>query len=149
MTQGPEQQAEANDAVADVVRGRRDRVTGRASRGFASREHQGDDQRGLDDRDREREDQGAEWLADPKRDDLGMMHGRENCRDQGDDEGEQRPAERRNMASSMAQPAIGKTMLQSGVLWNRPAIGACRSGFRAVLVRVQLLAAATSFWYFA
>ena len=72
-----------------------DRVAGQRARGFAAREHQCDDQRGLDDGDREREDQRAEGLADPKRDDLGMVHGRENRGDQGDDdEGEQRPAER-------------------------------------------------------
>ena len=45
-------------------------------------DHQGDDQADLDDGHRDGQDQGAERLADPVRDDLGVVHGGQHRRDQ-------------------------------------------------------------------
>ncbi len=90
-----EQEAQADDAIADDHHGCENGVAGQRARCLAARKHQRDDQRGLDGRDCEREDQRAERLADPERDDLGMMHSHENRGDQcNEDEREECPAER-------------------------------------------------------
>ena len=95
MAQGTEQQAKAHHAIADDHHGREYRVAGQRARSLAAGEHQCDDQRGFDHGHGEREDQGAEGLADTQRNHLGVMDRRENRNEQGhDDDTEQQPVER-------------------------------------------------------
>ena len=61
-----------------------EKIVSRGSVGLfgAAGEHHRDDQRDLDHRDRDREDQRAERLADAMRDDLGVMHRRQHRADE-------------------------------------------------------------------
>lgn len=77
------QQAQPDDAVADDHHCGEHRVA-RQSGGVAlAAEHDGHDQRHLDDRHGQGEDQGAEGFSDTVRNGLGMVHRREHGRDQG------------------------------------------------------------------
>ena len=74
------QQAHADKAVADDHDGRKHRVA-REARGLrAAAEHDRDDERHLDHGHGDGEHEGAERLADPMGDDLGVIHRREHRR---------------------------------------------------------------------
>jgi hypothetical protein len=78
VVQRPHQHADADDAGGDQHHRGIDGVArqGRLVAAAAGGEHHRQDQRHLDDRDRERQHQRAERLAHPVRDHLGMVHGR-------------------------------------------------------------------------
>ena len=76
--QRPEQQGQPQDAVDGDHHGGEDGVARQGRRLVTAREHQRDDERDLDDRDRHGEDEGAEGLTDPVGHDLGVVHGRQN-----------------------------------------------------------------------
>ena len=94
------EQAQANEAVADDHD-----CASRWCRARASHcpppaaQHHGQDQRRLDDGDRDREDERSERLADAVRDNLRVMHGRQHRTDQ------QRRAERRAAPGRAAPPS--------------------------------------------
>ena len=93
VAQRAEQHAGADHAVGDDHDGRVHRVARERGLVLAAGEHHRDDQRRLDRGDGQREDERAERLADPVRDDLGVMHGGDDGADQRDAAGgaEQRP----------------------------------------------------------
>ncbi len=78
----------------------------RASPAFsAAAEHDGDDQRHLDDRHRDGQHERAERLADPVGDDLGVIDGGEHGSDQdGAREGRNRPRRHRQRPSAADRP---------------------------------------------
>ena len=79
----------------------------RASAAFASPhgEHHRDDQRDLDHRDRDREHQRAVRFADPVRDDLGVMDGREHgAAEARRDDDEEAPAGQPDRDGQRARP---------------------------------------------
>ncbi len=82
VTQRPDQQAQADQAVADDHDGGKDRVAGQRGLVRAARQHDRDDQRYLDDRDGEGQHEGAEGLADAVRHDFRMVY----CRNHGTDQ---------------------------------------------------------------
>ena len=79
------QQAQADDAVEDDHDRGEYGVPGEGAGGLAAGEHHRDDQRDLDDRHRQREDQRAERFAYPVGDDLGVVDGRDDAATQADD----------------------------------------------------------------
>jgi hypothetical protein len=89
---GADQQGQAEQAVTGDHHGGEDGVAGQRLGLLAAADHQGDDERDLDDRDGHREDQGTERLADPVGDDLGVVDGGEHGRaeQQGDDHHQRR-----------------------------------------------------------
>ena len=74
VAKAPDQQAQADHAVADDHYRRIDGIAGDGSAELAVRQHHGENQGGLDDRNGQRKDECAEWLAYAVRDDLGMVH---------------------------------------------------------------------------
>lgn len=69
---------QAHEAVADDQHHREDGVAGERRAAALLPEHHGGDQRHLDHRHRDGEDEGAVGLAEPMGDELGMVHGGEH-----------------------------------------------------------------------
>ena len=76
VPQAADQDADADQPVADDHHHREHGIARQRRHGLVA-EHDGRDQRHLDDGDRERQQQRAVGLADPLGDRFGMMHGRE------------------------------------------------------------------------
>ena len=95
---GAHQQGDAHDAVAGDHHRGEDGVPGEGRGVVAAAEHQGQDQRDLDDRDGDREHQGAERLTHPVGDHLGVVDGSE---DRG---GQQQRSDGESDGAGMAAP---------------------------------------------
>ena len=83
MPQAPDQQAQTDDAVENDHHGGEYRVARQRGRFGAARNHQGDDQRHFDQRDRQGQHQRAIGFADAMRDHFGVMHGGEYAAGEG------------------------------------------------------------------
>ena len=92
MAGAADQQAKPDDSVANQHDRRKDRVARKSSFVVRMGDHDGNDQRHLDDGDRDRQDQCAERLADAMRHDLGMVDGGKNSGDQDNARGRQHHA---------------------------------------------------------
>ncbi len=91
-----QEQAQADHAGQDDHHGGEHRIAGERRRRGTAGQHQRNDQRDFDHRDRDGQHQRAERLADAMRDDLGVMHRRQHAADQsGRDEHQVRAAEAR------------------------------------------------------
>jgi hypothetical protein len=82
VTDSAREQAQPDETVADDHHGGEHGVARQARFVALSAHHDRDDQGHLDDGDRQRENEGSEWLADPERNDLGMVDGAEHGCDQ-------------------------------------------------------------------
>jgi hypothetical protein len=89
---GADQQGQAEQAVTGDHHGGEDGVAGQRLGLLAAADHQGDDERDLDDGDRHRQHERAERLSYLVRDDLGVVDGGEDrgAEDHGDEDHQRR-----------------------------------------------------------